>query len=426
MKSKYLHILILFLILIMFSCSLESSDPSDTNNTTPEDSTGNGYKVSSPVPADGSIVQTRNVQLHWTADGNPVFYKVIFDTHPAPNNVLMYFAESNLINKSRLREGRRYYWQITANYADGSISESPVWNFVVDNIYPPGYTLVKHDSETHSPSNVSMLFQVLDLDDVGVASFTINSFVLYEDGETIHNLESLVQVRRPSSVPYSQKTIVMIDNSSSVDSTELATLKNAAYEFIHYGLETNQTVELYEFSESITQLSPATSDRNVLENLIKGITQGSPSTNLYGAVIEGVDKWRDEFNSSTADEGLLIVFTDGNDTQGSKTLNEAVAAVNGKKVIMVSYDYTNDIDLNILKQLSTVDFFYTTEMQFLKDYLSEEHDRLYAYSNSFYLLDYRSPTRGDAMHRLEVRVKDNPYEGTGSFINADYNSKDFN
>jgi hypothetical protein len=268
--------------------------------------------------------------------------------------------------------------------------------------------------------------QVLDLDDVGVASFTINSFVLYEDGETIHNLESLVQVRRPSSVPYSQKTIVMIDNSSSVDSTELATLKNAAYEFIHYGLETNQTVELYEFSESITQLSPATSDRNVLENLIKGITQGSPSTNLYGAVIEGVDKWRDKFNSSTADEGLLIVFTDGNDTQGSKTLNEAVAAVNGKKVIMVSYDYTNDIDLNILKQLSTVDFFYTTEMQFLKDYLSEEHDRLYAYSNSFYLLDYRSPTRGDATHRLEVRVKDNPYEGTGSFINADYNSKDFN
>ena len=426
MKLKHLHILTFFLILLISGCSLESSDPSDPTVDPTGDLPANGYKVSSPVPADGSIVQTRNIQLHWVADGDPVFYQVIFDTHPEPANVLMYFAESTIIHKSRLREGRRYYWQITATYGDSSVSESPVWNFIVDNLYPSGYTLVKHDSETHSPSNVSMLFQVNNLDDLGISSFTVNSFDLYEDGETVHNLESLVQVSRPSPVPNSLQTIIMIDNSSSVDSTELETLKNAAYEFLHYGLEPNQTVELYEFSESITQLSASTTDQVVLENLINGITTGSPSTNLYGAVIEGVDKFQDLFNSTIANQGILIVFTDGNDTQGSRTLNEAVAAVNGKKVIMVSYDYTNDIDLNILKQLSTVDFFYTTEMQFLKDYMNEEYERLTAYSNSFYLLDYRSPTRGESVHQLQVRIKDNPYEGTGSFITADYNSKDFN
>jgi hypothetical protein len=138
-----------------------------------------------------------------------------------------------------------------------------------------------------------------------------------------------------------------------------------------------------------------------------------------------VNEWTDYFDNSTAREGVLIVFTDGRDTQGSHTLNEAMAAVNNKKVITVSYDYTIETDLNILKQLSTVDFFYTTEMQFLKDYLTESRERLAAYANSFYRVEFQSPARGDVDHQLVMRIKDNPYDGTGAFIMTEYNSRNF-
>ena len=62
---------------------------------------------------------------------------------------------------------------------------------------------------------------------------------------------------------------------------------------------------------------------------------GYPTTNLYGAVITGAGRWTDQFSSSSIVQGAMIVFTDGSDTQGSYTLNQALSAVGGKRVYTV-------------------------------------------------------------------------------------------
>ncbi len=422
MKKKLLYIAGLFFLVLVAGCSLDSSVENDDPIINPPAS---GYEIKNPVPLHGTIVQTRNVQLNWYAEGEPAFYTVIFDTHPEPNNVLVSFTNSTVIHKSRLRERRRYYWKVTATYPDGSTVTSPEWNFVVDNLYPDGYSLVIHKSETALPSKVSVLFQVLNLDNKGITGLTTNSFDIFDDGAYIHQYESNASVSRLNELPGALKTIIMIDNSSSVDSTELETLKNSVRELLHYGIEPYQSTALYTFSETITELSSFTTDYALLENMVSSILPGRPTTDLYGAVIAGVSKLEDIYTDNFAQQGVLIVFTDGKDTQSKHTLNEAMSATRGKQVIMVSYDYINQIDFGILTQLATDDLYYTTEMEFLKDRITEYRERLQAYVNSFYLLDYTSPKRGEAMHQITIRVKNNVYEGTGSFINADYNSRDF-
>jgi hypothetical protein len=122
-------------------------------------------------------------------------------------------------------------------------------------------------------------------------------------------------------------------------------------------------------------------------------------------------------------QGLLILFTDGSDTQGSHSLGDAMAAVYNKKVITVGLG--NDIDPEILSRLGTAGYFQINDINDINSKFQDVQRSILDYVNSFYVMKYQSPKRGNFDHLLRLMIKNNQNTGAASYIEGFYNSYGF-
>ena len=116
-----------------------------------------------------------------------------------------------------------------------------------------------------------------------------------------------------------------------------------------------QEVALYKFSSEPEKILDFTSDKDLLKTAINSIGGGFATTNLYGAVIGGVSQWEDFVSNDKIIQGSLVLFTDGNDTQGSSTLADALNAIGDKKVYTIGLG--SEIERTILEQLGNREHF---------------------------------------------------------------------
>jgi hypothetical protein len=116
----------------------------------------------------------------------------------------------------------------------------------------------------------------------------------------------------------------------------------------------------------------------------------------------------------------MIVFTDGSDTQGSTSFNDALNAINGRRVYTVGLG--EDIEPEILEILGTSGFYYVNDINTLNTAFQEIADEINDYANSFYWLNYSSPKEGPNNHTLILEKVINPIN---SFVEGYFNSKDF-
>ncbi len=181
-----------------------------------------------------------------------------------------------------------------------------------------------------------MLFQVTDLENRGIDNLTIDDFEISENGEAISKYESNMIISKRQNNPYLIKTVLMLDNSTSIsdDGTTLQDIKDAAKNFVD-NMTINQEVALYKFSDKPEQILNFTTDKSLLKSSIENINRGFATTDFYGAVIEGAKQWDDKITTDDIVQGSLVIFTDGNDTQGSHTLSEALNAIGDKRVIQL-------------------------------------------------------------------------------------------
>jgi uncharacterized protein YegL len=312
---------------------------------------------------------------------------------------------------AKLAEGEAGDLLMFVGYANGfaanTVYASPVSNTTVTfNFEQPYYILQRHEVSVRMPSFVDILFTVIDGNGRGVDNLTNTDFVVKENGASVSPTETSRYIRKMNSVPYVIQTVLMLDNSRSLSPENLEAIKLSAVKLVE-NRDEHQEFAIYCFSEDAVLIQDFTSDVNQLTNAINSITRGGYSTNLYGSYIMGVDKINNSFTKELVKLGYMVFFTDGDDTQGSATLAQAIAARGNKRAYMIGLG--NELDGNSLNQLANpAPYFSITDPTQLTAVFNQIQEDVITYARSFYWLNYMSPKRNtSATLRLEIIGNDN-------------------
>lgn len=272
--------------------------------------------------------------------------------------------------------------------------------------------LTLYNAAVMKPSQVAVYFSVTDSGGKPVPNLTADKFRIYEDSGLVSVYESKQTILNPE-VAAVHYTLLLVDLSGSItQSGAMEQLKPAVQSFADR-VGSLQKVAIYGFdgSKEIFPIIGFTDGeggvRAAAERL--GTFKGrDPSTNLNGAVIEGLkvlDKSL-EHAQTPLKFGSLVVFTDGTDRakrvlrpEVDKALEEAQAKDTALYVIGVG----KEIDSSELRNIGRTASFLSTDPAALAKAFDEIATRVEAYTKSFYLLSYCSPARAQE-HDLRVET----------------------
>lgn len=413
-KKKCFYFLILSILIS--ACTFN-----DKNNPVQVTEPGIPYN---PVPADGAVGQENIITLKWSISSADSF-TILFDTQNPPKKVLKKNLTQNSFTTFAAGNSTTYFWQVIAKYKNGAATSSSIWRFTTKstNTNTPGYVMKNFGITTHEPNIIKALFQVTDLNNSGVTNLSASDFEVYEDGKKISSHESLLNVTKKDDNFFKLNTVLMIDISTSVtdDPNNLTEIKNAAKNFISNMFQ-QQFVSIYTFSSKVNLVLPSTSvsEQSKIFSAIDGISPGARSTDLYGAVIEGASKLNTTLNADSIISSALVLFTDGDDTQGSHTFQQALNSIVDKNVYTIGLG--PDLNPEVMTALGKNGYYSISQInQLSQTFLIIQND-LSKLANSFYWLEYQSPKRGNFLHLLQIVIINNPLQ---SIIEAQFNSSKF-
>lgn len=422
MQKSIEHILWINLLLL-FALARCTFDSEITTSTQPDSAV---FTVVQPLnnSTGQAILQT----FKWNTD-NAVSYDVYLDKVNPPVKVISSKTDKQTyIYPTPLEYNSKYYWRVAANYSDGTQKISPVWNFTtLVNINPAaaGYALYLKKQNTSLPNLVNLLYQVVELNNKSIPNFQTKDFEVYEDGSPLQS-ESSLEIKKQDELPYKIRTVLMLDNSTSLTVAEIDKIRNAVSSFVGK-ITLNQEVAIYQFSENVEMLSDFTNRQDSLNRAISRYKTGASTTGLFSAVVNGASLWQDNFSINDVLQGAMIVFTDGNETSrpNSQAFSEALAAVSNKFVFTIGLRGKDPLDEETLKRLGSAGFYGINDLTQLDNQFTLIQKAIIDYANSFYQLTYKSPRRGIGEYNLTIRVKGNPYTGDYSYIIAKYSSAGF-
>lgn len=281
------------------------------------------------------------------------------------------------------------------------------------------------NSAQKKPANVWVFFEVNAGEDEPVGGLTAEDFEIYEDGELVSKFESKQIIQNPE-VAAVMYTMLLLDFSGSItESGQADKIVDAAQQFSDRVGKT-QKVGVYAFDgeEKIHSVVPFTESQGAVQGGLEGLRSRKPkdtSTNLHGAVIEGVQTLKKELDKDKRPLkfGTLVVFSDGTDRANRKTRAEMKDEL-GKEEYEEYDFYAIGVGAEIKKaQLEDVGK-NGTELASDEAKVKEAFDKVAAKIEShmkrFYLLSYCTPARkGD--HEVTVRVTRRDPKASGS---ADY------
>lgn len=307
-------------------------------------------------------------------------------------------------------------------YSNQSIYDSPTSDTeILFEFNTPYYRLTNHLINTEFPCFVNIMFSVADSLNNGVDNLSNEDFIVFEDGNAVSPSETFRYIRKINTIPYQIKTVLLLDNSASV-ADKLDQIKNAAKALVNQITE-RQEFAIYYFSEEPVMVQDFTNDIGLLTTAIESIPQGYPTTNLYGSIIEAVYHWDDYYSSEEIEQGYLVAFTDGDDTQGAYTLEQALTARGNKKVYMIGLgEELNPVPMNLLANPGP--YFPIVDITELEEVFTEIQNDIILFANSFYWLNYMTPKR-ENIHTLRLEVDGNTNFGYDSYILDEFNAYGF-
>jgi hypothetical protein len=263
------------------------------------------------------------------------------------------------------------------------------------------------------PSNVAVYFKVEDPKGEPVGGMTAEQFEIYEDDELVSVYESKQTILNPE-VAASHYTLLLVDMSGSVvDSDDFPQISEAATLFTSQ-VEKNNKVAIYAFdgSEEIHKISDFTGSAGGAQsraNSLTGFTPKDPSTNLNGAIVQGLEVLDEglEKAENPLRIGTLVVFTDGTDRASRVPESEMLDAVNGTpyEVFVIGLGAElSEKDLQQIGKSGTVLAKDSSEIQTAFETIGKRIEQL---TKSYYLLSYCSPARaGD--HTVTIKGNHTP------------------
>ena len=299
----------------------------------------------------------------------------------------------------------------------------------------PSLTVSIEDQFVNFPSNVSVFFRVEDGAGKGIAELTESDFTIYENGSEISEFEATRKIQ-PNAQVFDYHITLLLDLSGSVLKGEsLAGLKDAAKGFIDEVLPNEGAIKMeiwwFDGSANIKQLQSTATNASTLKASIDDITpemSSDNSTNLYGAVIQGIEvastKLSQTREQNEIGSSAVVIFTDGTDQANRNTRGQASEAVKNadRDIAIYTIGLGGEIDETILREIGKTSFVSASNIGELLDKFREIGDLINGKANSYYLLEYCSPKRSGS-NQLTIQVTQGAFNGSA---NSFFDASDFN
>ncbi len=268
---------------------------------------------------------------------------------------------------------------------------------------------------------VNVFATVLDANGAPARTLTQDNFALYEDGVQ----QRIAVFNRESQLPLS---IVMAIDASLSTKKDLKLELLSARRFAHEILRPQDSMSLYQFSETVEELVPFTSDLKRIDVGIDRVHVRS-ATAMYDAIYLG-----SEALLKRQGRKVMVIITDGGDTMSSTSYQEALRAAQQSEatvysIIVVPIEASAGRDLggeHALIQLSNDTggkYYYADTLPRLERAFQEISDEL----RTQYLLAYY-PVRRVAesdFRKLKIELKGPSTEGFRARYRAGYYTSKF-
>ena len=201
-------------------------------------------------------------------------------------------------------------------------------------------------------------------------------------------------------------TVVLLMDTSGSVKDKLAFEQEAANEFLRQTLRKNRDLAaIVQFDSAVSLIQDFTYDYAVLENAIRSIRAGG-STKLYDAIWVSVN----ELLRHEVGRRMLVILSDGADTQSMTRDNEALKVAQEQDVVIYGIGVRSgrfDSDFGKLEKFAegTGGLFFNSNVDLQK--LREAFMRINRGIKNQYALGYVStnPRRDESFREIKVRVR---------------------
>lgn len=271
------------------------------------------------------------------------------------------------------------------------------------------------------PSVITFFFQAKDISGNYVTTLANPDFTILEDNLPLTPAESFQELVPISQLPYTLQTVLLIDISSSITAADLVNMKVAAKNMVA-NMVPHQQIAVYTFDDRFTQVAAFTNNTTTLNTAIDSIVIGNPSTNLYGAIQQGVALWTDTATATGITKGFLVAITDGADTAGISTLSAALTARGSKSVYTIGAGA--NADAVALTSIGNAGYLPITNYSLLQNALNQVTADVAATAASFYFMHYSTPKRAGT-HTLTLQVAGNTNTSANGTIASSFSAAGF-
>ncbi len=267
-----------------------------------------------------------------------------------------------------------------------------------------GLVLRTVDQSVYKPGNIAVYFTVEGVNGEPVPGMKSEELRIYEDGEVVSRFESGHTLINP--LPYVNYTLVLVDISNSVLQSGYLRQVQPLLTATTKRASPNNLVAVYLFdgSPKLTELSAFDSAAKNVE--LVGVAPADPSTNLNGAIVDGLKLLDDTV--SRAEQplklGTLVVMTDGSDHASRVPQRAMLAALDHSDLDIIVIGTGAETDKAKLERLGQDGMLLmkpTAEQ--LATSLDDVFSRIERSTKRFYLLSYCSPARA-GQHELAIEA----------------------
>jgi hypothetical protein len=290
-------------------------------------------------------------------------------------------------------------------------TRTAIWSFLVAALVAAtgsgcGLRMQMVDASVRKPSNVAVYFTVETHDGAPVANLTPHDFRIYEDRQPVSILESKQTILQPE-VAAIHYTLLLIDMSGSVvDSGDMPALIEAASSFgDRVGPYQKVAVYTFDGSPHLTQMVGFGGNVRGGIGALAQRRPRDPSTNLNGAVIEGVRVLTQQMERAPVPLrfGTLVVFTDGTDRAHRASPEDVDHAIENAGFETYVIGAGQEVDRSQLSRIGRSGTFASQNPADVKRGFDEIGARIEAASRRYYLLSYCSPSRAGE-HEVEIEA----------------------
>ena len=318
--------------------------------------------------------------------------------------------------------------------------------------------LVRLDNVTTAqPSKVTAFFTVDTCEGAPVTGLTSSGVEIREDGTRLSATDSQQRLVRQPDV-FRVHTILVLDlTRSMIVGNQLTALQDAAKQMVRslvaVGPEQYLAVYTFDGALAMQKVQDFTNDGAALELAITRISNrqcttspdcvGMPdrstcatgsgtglcvdeSTNLYGAVIDGItalDASLTALNLVPFKIGNFVIFTDSADQAMRKSRSDAVAKAQATTSAVFAVSIGGDADRDFLNVIAQEGTAHATTLGDLPAATTQIEDIIKAETGRHYLLEYCSPKRAGS-HTLALKVTAGENNATGE-ASRNYSAANF-